>query len=206
MVPGGTQPPSAHPGIPLDSRRFVADTEELLLAGYGVPAYIRRARNLELAEQELDARVQRLWFDRVRPVARQVRSLLALVSDDRALWELLDHGRRYPAFREVEALVSRHPDYARFGADRSLFGPTRAARVRELCRLIREFNDTWAAAVEGIDLGPVNGLIAEYNRWFPLERECAMRHAFQFRDDFQPRPRIEPAELAIRQPLLPELD
>lgn len=188
------------------SVRFPTPVEDGLRGACGAPAYVRRARNLEAAECDLHGRLVRLWFERARSIACDVKNLCARFADDAAVAEYIGNTRRAAAFAEVAALVRGHPEYEAIPVDRSLLSAGPAGRLRSIVAGVRSFNAHWPRAVEGIDLDPINEQIDEFNRWYPLERECAMKYAFHALDNFRPRMRITHADLVCRLSLLPELE
>jgi hypothetical protein len=86
--------------------------------------------------------------------------------------------------------------------------PTDSARVlgralAELRASLERFNRRWLAYLGEVDLAPVNELREGYNRYYVLEKECALRSARLARAGFC---RLEPLaaeELAARLPPLP---
>ena len=68
---------------------------------------------------------------------------------------------------------------------------------------IRRFNGRWLEFLEKIDLTPVNELRASYNRYYLLEKECAMRSARLARQGFVRLSLLSVAELAVVLPALP---
>jgi len=187
------------------SVRFPISLGEQVRSAFDVPAYVRRALQLEEAQRDLERRLDRLWFDRLRPIACDVKNLIACFASAGELDEWLGESRRAP-WAMVSAAAASHPDYEKLFVDRSLFAPSRHRRYRMLCERIRSFNEGWPSAVATIDLGPVNRQVEAFNRWYPLERECAMRHAWHALDDFRPRPLWRHCDLEASQPLLATLE
>jgi hypothetical protein len=198
--------------IEIRPRYFAGSEEEVIRDLFSVPAYIRRARDLEGAEAALDDKLRRMWMELVRPVAVEMVYLTAEFGDEASLSAFLEAAgsRTRPAFEEVRRLVSDHPDFPRLKPVRLLpdllFAPSKAGRLSRLAAAVRRFNAEWPAAVAAMDLEPINGQIDSYNRWYPLERECALRHNARAFGDFRPKARLSPEDLAVRLPLLPELD
>src|SRR5205823_2559018 len=63
---------------------------------------------------------------------------------------------------------------------RAPVAPTRSARavrraLRELVASLERFNRRWAEYLPTVDLRPVNELREGYNRYYLLEKECALR-------------------------------
>jgi hypothetical protein len=173
-----------------------------LLTQYGAPAYVRRARAVQGA---FDALIDRCRRQRDELLA-MVRTRLGLLHGLAGAWErlrplLVDE-------TDVAVLGDLHAEL-----EPQLRGPvdvTSSARVlrralRELLESIERFNQRWRESVPAIDCSEVNRLRADYNRYYVLEKECAVRSARVARMGFV---RLEPvthADVLTRLPLLPEL-
>jgi hypothetical protein len=79
--------------------------------------------------------------------------------------------------------------------------PVRRA-LRELYESIEHFNRRWEEFLQTIDLTRVNELRAGYNRYYLLEKECALRSARLARQGFS---RLEPLTVHELAALLPPL-
>jgi hypothetical protein len=150
---------------------FTDDGERLklqLLAQYGAPAYIRRARQTELAYDDLleCCRAQRREFQ------RGIRRVLAvLLSPDVltkvARWQRQDAVRWLHRLRCALEPPTLAPNFS--GAARSI-----RALWRELLGSVDRFNSRFTAFLEQIDLAELNRLRDGYNRYFLIEKECAI--------------------------------
>ena len=76
------------------------------------------------------------------------------------------------------------------------------AALDELIESLEHFNRRWLEHVRGLDLGPLNALRADYNRYYLLEKECAVRSPFIARQGWQPLP---PLTLQTLLAVLPPL-
>jgi hypothetical protein len=74
--------------------------------------------------------------------------------------------------------------------------------VRELAESLERFNRRWLEFLRGVDVGPVNELRDGYNRYYLLEKECALRSPRLARQGFT---RLEPLTVAELTALLPPL-
>jgi hypothetical protein len=77
--------------------------------------------------------------------------------------------------------------------------------LRELNESLERFNQRWQEFLPQVELTAVNELRDGYNRYFLLEKECAVRSARVARQGFR---RLEPAttaDVAAALPLLPIL-
>src|SRR5262245_20375397 len=163
-----------------------ADADRLanyVMGRFGEPAYIRRARGVEDAHAVLLERYRKRRTDLLREVHRAfsaVRPLLRKLS---------------PELATIEQAV----------------GPTDPAAsawrlrpaLRQLTAAVQRFNAAWAAFLSTLDLSDVNARRDGYNRYYLLEKECALRSARLAEIGFRPLPPLTTADLAAVFPPLP---
>jgi hypothetical protein len=169
-----------------------------LLSQYDAPAYVRRARGVEGAREHLLARCRRQREEWLGMVRLRLATLHDLAGDWSALgrWLEEEHCR---ALAELHAALS--PKL------RVPLEPTASPRalrraLRELIASLERFNARWQRYLGEVDLGPLNAVRDGYNRYYVLEKECALRSAVLARVNFQPLPPFTRADLAA---LLPPL-
>jgi hypothetical protein len=75
--------------------------------------------------------------------------------------------------------------------------------ARQLNRAIERFNQRWADYVPTIDLSGVNTLREGYNRWYVLEKSCALRNDAVARAGFVPIAMLTHQVIHERYPALP---
>src|SRR5262249_22227546 len=75
--------------------------------------------------------------------------------------------------------------------------------LAELVPSIHRFNDRWRNYIEQIDVTAINEARIGYNRWYVLEKECAVRSPVIARQGFEPLAMCDAAELFTHLPLLP---
>ena len=178
------------------------DDDRLLkqLMGYfDVPAYVRRARRVDDALEELlvSCRAKRSkWLAVVRIRLGMVH---ALAGD----WAELRPCVRDD--RQCEILARMHRELAPVLHVR--MNPTNSQRVLrralgDLCESLERFNRRWRKFLAEIDLRAVNGAREDYNRYYVLEKECAVRSVAAARHGFR---RLEPMTLEHLADMLPEL-
>jgi hypothetical protein len=170
-----------------------------VIALHGAPAYIRRAQKVQAAWDGIVEQCQRQrnqWLSMVgmrlavlRALAGEWTSLAAVIPDPAALDPMVT------LHREIQPRL-RHP-----------VQPTTSQRLlraafRELIQSLKYFNQRWGAYLVGIDLTEVNSLREDYNRYYVLEKECAVRSPMIARQGFQ---RLPPATLQDLQALFPPL-
>lgn len=174
---------------------------QMLQAQYGAPAYIRRARRVEDALEELIARGRHQREPWLLMVRLHLGTLFALAADNNLLQELLDD-------EQIKCLCRLHQELA----PELRAPPAPAKSVRPLRRTladldasIERFNDRWLACLPGVDLTEINEVRDNYNRYYLLEKECAVRSARLARQGFRPLEPCTTDELLVHLPCLPRI-
>jgi len=170
-----------------------------VIAGYDAPAFLRRARNVEEAWKGL--------LDRCRckrdhllemPRLRLARFVKLIEAQSPIPAEVCD-----PA--ELSSLNELHREWKP-----QLRSPVRPARSQaEIVRALADvahsferFNRRWLEFVGGLDFAHVNGLRDGYNRYYVLEKECALYSSRTAREGFVPLPHVELKDVLEIFPLL----
>ncbi len=169
------------------------------LAHYDVPAYVRRARGLEEAFDLLLGRCRQQREEMLSVVRTRIGLLEALAGAWDVLQPLLKDSRDISTLRDLHASLGpklRFPP-----------GPSSSSRallraLQELCESLLHFNQRWQAFLQTVDLTPINQLRDAYNRYYLLEKECALRSARLARQGFR---RLGPLTLDELAALLPPL-
>jgi hypothetical protein len=188
----------------MDSIPFTSEPEghefQQILASFDAPAFVRRARGVQEALGHLLARCRaqrdewlkmtRLLLGRLHALAGDWSALRPLLADDEQLGVL-------EALRVSLAPKLRVPP-----------PPTTSARLlrgtlRQLVRSLERFNARWQPYLEKVDCGTINALREGYNRYYVLEKACALRSDRLARIGFVPMEPLSVAELAGHLPLLP---
>jgi hypothetical protein len=154
-----------------------------VLAQYDGPAYLRRARRVQAAyDQLLDLcrRQREEWLGVFRVRLGRLRALAG--SWEAMTPHLADAGQ----VRLLDELCAALQPRLRVRIE-----PTTSARaLREaLCQLgesAERFNRRWLPFVRGLDLTALNAERADYNRYYLLEKECAVRSPFIARQGYTP--------------------
>jgi hypothetical protein len=177
-----------------DERRAAMD----VIARFGVPAYLRRARRVEDSWAEL---LDRLRIDR-RTLLAGVRLHLRLLLDAAGH---LDALRPVVTDERIELLRSWAVEFGLAERPPTGAGPRRLRRaVRELVASVARFNRKWSAHVADTDLSEVNAERDGYNRWYLLEKECAVG-VIRASQGFRPLPPATTADVQAALPPLPEI-
>jgi hypothetical protein len=168
-------------------------------AQYGAPAYIRRAREVEAAWEGVlhRCRLQREeWLLMVRV---RLGLLRGLAGDWPALLPLLADEEQVGVLRRLEEEVQPR---LRTPVRRTSSRWALRRAVRELNDSLERFNRRWHEFLPQVDLARVNELREGYNRYYLLEKECAVRSTRVARQGFR---RLEPAMTADVAAALPPL-
>lgn len=174
--------------------------ERLFLAQYDAPAYVRRGREVEGAYELLLARCRQQRDDWLKMARTRLGILFALAGDWETLLPLLaDEGQLHLLRRLHDELSPRL---------RVAVAPNPSPRVldrtlRGLCESLERFNRRWRAHLDALDLGPLNALRDGYNRYYVLEKECAMRSARLAREGFRRLEPLKAADVLAELPPLP---
>jgi hypothetical protein len=177
--------------------------DDMLLA-FDAPAFVRRAMQVEGA------------WDAIVAVCRRERERLLQMPRMRlarflALIESWPPGSS--ALCRIDELAYLRELHAEWKP--RLRSPVKRARTEravtqalaDLSRSFRRFNHRWQASLNKLDLGPINRLREGYNRFYLLEKECALRSARLAREGFVPLAPVRVENLLELFPLLkdPEL-
>jgi hypothetical protein len=170
-----------------------------MLGRYDAPAYVRRALRVQRAYDDLLAWCQCQREQMLAMVRVRLATVYALAGNWSALAPFLVDDSQY------HVLAQMHQDLAP-----ELLGPLeptcspRALRLalRELCTSIERFNQRWRMYLAELSLATVNDERAGYNKYYLLEKECAVRSAVLARLGFRP---LEPLTIAELAEVLPEL-
>ncbi len=174
-----------------------------VLARYDGPAYLRRAKQMELAIAGLHQKCQEARLEMLHLVRLRLNTLMAAAGS----WEVLVPDYINPSAADFlrELLGPATPETA---VARPVVGS--AGRIRQALEELRDaihwFNWRWLGFLQGLDLNPVNALITGYNRWYVLEKECAVGSPRVARQGFRPVPVITLDDLKSRYPPLPMPD
>jgi hypothetical protein len=171
-----------------------------LLSQYGGPAYVRRGRRVQETFDQLRARCQAQRAEWLEMVRIRLATLYALTGDWTALDSLLPDVEQRDALRRLH--MELQPQL------RAAVEPTTSARqlrqaLDELVESLERFNERWQRYVYQVDLAPVNEVREDYNRYYLLEKECAMRNGNLARRGFTRMTPLTHAELAALFPSLP---
>jgi hypothetical protein len=171
----------------------------MVAAQYDAPAYVRRARRVETAFEDLLERCRRQRTEWLLGVRLHLGALRAGVRSWSDLRDLLADDD------QVVVLGLLHAEAG--DPDIPMTGPTTDAGCRRaLMRLrasIERFNRRWLDLVTKVDLGEINHLRDGYNRFYLLEKECAVGPARLLPQLFRKLPPLTTHDLFAELPPLP---
>jgi hypothetical protein len=188
--------------VPIPNREDGRQAFNEVLAHYDGPAYMRRARRVQGSYDFLIAECHRQrdeWLEMVRVRLGMLRALAGG-------WEVVGHHLAEPG--QVQLLEELYDQLS--PCLRAPVEPTTSARalrgaLRELGESIERFNGRWVPFLRGLDLTALNAERADYNRYYLLEKECAVRSPFVARAGYQPLDPLTTNDLLALFPELPVL-
>ena len=171
-----------------------------VMASFDAPAYIRRARRMHAALDALIGDCRRRRAEMLLMAGVHLGTLHGMAGSWEALRPWLAGTEQIDALQllwdemqpalEVPIQSTRSPRKLRAG-------------LRMLIPAIEQFNTAWSAWLPTVDVSEVNRLREGYNRYYVLEKECAVRSLAIARQGFQSLPPLTTAELFAHLPLLP---
>jgi hypothetical protein len=170
------------------------DDRNLLMqfvAQYEAPAYVRRARSVELAYESIVERCRqqrREWLAGVRLHLK---------------WLETGTGDRLPNATKAALAALRTECELE---EKAAAAPNRRQRpslLRHLRASVARFNRRWSAFLDQFDLSEINAVRDGYNRHYLLEKECAVGSVRLAATTFRPLEPMATAELRALFPLLP---
>jgi hypothetical protein len=171
-----------------------ADVKELL-GLFDVPAFARRGQELEQSLLRLHARCRSARGSLLDMVRLRLRQWGSAVTGP-AAWELVFVQSIEPLWGLAQA---EPPRYSQSPATRS----RQRAIAGDLISSVLRFNRRWMHFLERLNLDPTNQMIDEYNRYYVLEKECALGSSRLAARHFSPVPKLTSQALLDDHPYLP---
>jgi hypothetical protein len=168
-------------------------------AQFDAPAYVRRARQVEDAWESLVHRCRQQRDEWLGMARVRLGLLRGLAGDWAALRPWLANDDQLGVLRHLEALLQPR---LRSPVERTSSARALRRALRDLVESLERFNQRWQAFLPGVDLTHVNELRDGYNRYYLLEKECAVRSARVARQGFR---RLEPLTTEALASVLPAL-
>lgn len=166
---------------------------------FGPAAFMRRGKVVETTWARLIESGQHARLEHLEIVRLRLGQLFVLAGEPETLrpW-LPDHADR-------EVLVRLHDELR--PVLRLQLAPTSSQRalrsaLRELIEAMELFNGRWERWLAEVDLTAVNKAREDYNRWYLIEKECALGSVAIARREFKPLPPVTRTEVEKELPLL----
>jgi hypothetical protein len=157
------------------------------LARFDGPAYIRRGRQTELALESLHDQCRTEYGKRLATVRKMVERLSTVIVTDSRLIQRL--GALFAFFG-----IEPEPQLGHLASPKAL---------AEVAESVARFNRRWQHFLHGLDLTAVNAARAGYNRYYLLEKECAVGSLRIAKQGFRPLDPVTVDDLLAKFPLLP---
>jgi hypothetical protein len=186
--------------VPILSRDDGSHEFKEFASHYDAPAYVRRAREVQGAWEQLLAHGRRQRDEWLQMARIRLGTLQALAGSWEHLLPFLIHPGQIDVLRRLEAELS-----PRLRAPIEQTHSPRALRnaLLELQESLERFNDRWRGFVAAVDLTDVNALREGYNRYYLIEKECVVRSPRIARQGFRPLEPLTTDDLLTALPLLP---
>jgi hypothetical protein len=185
--------------ISIPSREDGRQAFNEVLAQFDGPAYLRRARRVQGAYDQLldECRRQREeWLGMVRIHLGTLRALAGT-------WQAMTpHLADEEQVRLLEEMCAALEPHLRVPVEPTTSFRTLRGALHELRASVERFNCRWLAFVHGRDLTALNAERADYNRYYLLEKECAVRSPHIARQGYRPLDPVTHDELLAALPPL----
>jgi len=183
--------------VPLPSHADERRAAMEVVARLGAPAFLRPAKRVETAFTDLIDRMRIRRDELLKGVRLHLRLLLDVASS-------LNVVRAHFTDEQFTALSTLVADFGVTERPTTGASSRRVRRgLRDLAASVARFNRRWLACVADADLSEVNAERDGYNRWYLLEKDCAVG-VIRARQGFQPLPPVSPADVLRELPPLPE--
>jgi hypothetical protein len=170
------------------------------LGHYGGPAFARRAREAQAAYDAMVESCRRRREELLAFVRLRLGNLFALAGSSSALMAVVESTEQASILEALHAELQPRP--------RLPVRPTTSARalraaLAELRETMARFNQRWLAFIQHLDLQQLNALRDGYNRFYLMEKECALGSARVARQGFRKLDLLGPEDFLKMLPPLP---
>ena len=174
------------------------DAAKQLLGQFDAPSYVRRGLEVEQSWRDLLGALGRVRRQSLEPLGRRMAWMKSRAGEWRRLAG--DDDRALEALAALEQMV---PGILRYPPGRAWWIALPRLEYRRWNRDLEAFNEFWLKTVEMADLAPVNRRREAYNRWYLLEKECALGSARLAMAGYQPLVPLTCSDIIARLPCLP---
>jgi hypothetical protein len=186
--------------IKIAGREDERDLFKQFTTHYDAPAYVRRAKAVQETFNQLVERCRLKREELIAMTRSRLGVLQGLAGDWSRLVPHLADAEQVGTLERLAALVA-----PKVAAPVAATSSTRALRgaLLELNESIARFNRRWEAFILEVKLDEVNAVRDGYNRYYLLEKECAIRSPTVARQGFTKLEPLTHADVLEALPLLP---
>jgi hypothetical protein len=168
--------------------------------GYGGLAFVRRGREVQLAFESVAEACRTKREEWLQFVRLPLGTLFALAGSAETLREFLNNPQQ---FQTLEKLMGELQPHLRLPPAPTASSRALGRALTEVREAIERFNQRWHAFIADLDLRHVNEMRDRYNRYYLLEKECALGSSRVARQGFQMLSPVGPEDFLKIMPLLP---
>jgi hypothetical protein len=166
-----------------------------LIGLFDLPAFARRGQDLEMTVRRLHERCRSARQELLDMVRLRLRQWSHAATGPEA-WSDVFSQSIEPLWPLSQAEAPRWAEAVAPNRRRLIIG-------RDLIASVVRFNQRWTQFLNRLNLEPANLVIDQYNRYYVLEKECAMGSARLAARHFIPVPKITRETLLHDHPTLP---
>ncbi|OYW19402.1 MAG: hypothetical protein B7Z55_08895 [Planctomycetales bacterium 12-60-4] len=168
-----------------------------MIAAYDVPAFMRRAKRVESAWEQCLVRCRERYLVALEMPRLRLGIVLAIAGS----WTRVADHLAIPD--QAEVLIELHRQWRPL-LRRPVTATSRELVVHQALQCVKQsfetFNRRWERYIDGLDFTELNRLRQDYNRYYMLEKECAIASRLVAERGFQ---QLSPATTADVRALLP---
>jgi hypothetical protein len=186
--------------IPVLARNDNDRVAQRVLGHYDAPAFIRRARRVQEALDLVLSRCRQQRDEWLMMPRLRLGMLRALAGDWHRLQPWLANKDQLVRLQDLEKELTPR---LRVRIESTPSGRKLQRALRALRDSLETFNRRWVNFLSTVDLTSVNKAREGYNRYYLLEKECAMRSPRMARQGFKRLESFTIGELMTMLPILP---
>jgi hypothetical protein len=184
--------------VPIPGKDDEGQIFRQIVGHYDAPAYIRRARAVEESFRSLIEHVRRQREE----LLKFVRLHLATLKAQAGTWEALDGVATVETRERLERWFDELRPTLRVPVEQATSPRVLDRTLNELRQSVERFNRRWRQIVDEINWAVINQVREDYNRYYLLEKECALRSTRLARIGFQRLAPLGPTDVLVELPYL----
>ena len=170
-----------------------------IAGSFDEPAFLRRARDTENAWVFLLERARKQQAEWLNIPTLRLGRLAMLAPHFQACEPFITAD----SASDLRSLHSKwNPQLKRMLAPATKQSQVQAA-IDQLIAAFERFNTRWSSYVADLDYDYVNNMRQQYNRWYVIEKECALQSFRTATTGFKPLPMVTVEDVTALLPLLP---